>query len=202
MRLPSTAHTSRPWRIHELSRDFRIEDVWELRCRGGREDFGRLVALIVSQDVARSPSCVVRALFAARSKLGALLDWDDPGEGARFGTPSLRNRLPVDLRKAVPPEFDALPFTSLYQLEEEFAAELASGIVHGVLHIGWVPGGTGSFHRQMAVLVKPHGLPGITYMAAIRPFRHLVVYPTTIRAWERAWRTHPGRRTSRSAPVT
>jgi hypothetical protein len=27
MRLPNTAHTSRPWRIHELTRDFRLEDV-------------------------------------------------------------------------------------------------------------------------------------------------------------------------------
>jgi hypothetical protein len=29
----------------------------------------------------------------------------------------------------------------------------------------------------MAVLVKPNGLPGIGYMAVIRPFRHLIVYP-------------------------
>jgi len=27
MRLPNTAHTSRAWRIHELTRDFRLEDV-------------------------------------------------------------------------------------------------------------------------------------------------------------------------------
>jgi hypothetical protein len=28
MRLPNSAHTSRPWRIHEFTRDFRLEDVW------------------------------------------------------------------------------------------------------------------------------------------------------------------------------
>jgi hypothetical protein len=28
MKLPNTAHTSRPWRIHELTPDFRVEDVW------------------------------------------------------------------------------------------------------------------------------------------------------------------------------
>jgi len=27
MHLPNTAHTSKPWRIHELTRDFRLEDV-------------------------------------------------------------------------------------------------------------------------------------------------------------------------------
>ena len=30
MRPPSTAHTDRPWRIQELTRDFRLEDVWAL----------------------------------------------------------------------------------------------------------------------------------------------------------------------------
>ena len=30
MKLPDTEHTSRPWRIHELTPDFRLEDVWGL----------------------------------------------------------------------------------------------------------------------------------------------------------------------------
>jgi hypothetical protein len=37
MRLPETAHTSRPWRIHEIAVGFRFEDVWELQAwRRGR----------------------------------------------------------------------------------------------------------------------------------------------------------------------
>jgi hypothetical protein len=43
MRLPNTAHTSRPWRIHEFTRDFRLEDVWALPTPGGPDDFPRLV---------------------------------------------------------------------------------------------------------------------------------------------------------------
>jgi hypothetical protein len=43
MRLPNTAHTSRPWRIHELTRDFRLEDRWALPTPGGPDDFPRLV---------------------------------------------------------------------------------------------------------------------------------------------------------------
>jgi hypothetical protein len=160
------------------------------------------VALIVAQDVSRSRSRAVRALFAVRSKLGAVLGWDDPRATARFGAPSLRSRLPVDLRNAVPPEFDALPFTSLYLLDDEFAAELANRTVHGVLHVGWVPDGTGGFRGQMAVLVKPHGLLGITYMEAIKPFRHRVVYPATMAAWERAWRTRRGAQMPRRAQPT
>jgi hypothetical protein len=43
----------------------------------------------------------------------------------------------------------------------------------------------------MAVLVKPNGLLGTGYMAAITPFRHLIVYPPMIRQIGLAWRA-PG----------
>jgi hypothetical protein len=39
----------------------------------------------------------------------------------------------------------------------------------------------------MAVLVKPNGLFGTAYMAAIRPLRHLLVYPALMREGERFW---------------
>jgi hypothetical protein len=40
----------------------------------------------------------------------------------------------------------------------------------------------------MAVLVKPNGRFGRVYMAAIKPFRHLIVYPAMLRQIEREWR--------------
>ena len=67
--------------------------------------------------------------------------------------------------------------------------------MHGVMHIGWVADETGGYRGQMAVLVKPNGLFGIAYMAAIRPFRHLVVYPHMIRKIEREWRARAADRT-------
>src|SRR5438270_12518186 len=188
IRLPNTAHTSRPWRIHELTRDFRLEDVWELPWRGGPDDFPRAVQLIASGDLSHSSSRAVRTLSSIRSKLGAVLGWDDPDAGVGSRVPSLRDRLPADLRNAPRPDFDALPFSSLYLLDDEFAAEIANRTVHGVIHIGWVPDGTGGFRGQMAILVKPNGLLGTAYMAAIKPFRYLIVYPALLRGWERAWR--------------
>jgi hypothetical protein len=47
----------------------------------------------------------------------------------------------------------------------------------------------------MAVLVKPNGLFGNAYMAAIRPFRHLIVYPPLLREMERTLRARGGDRT-------
>jgi hypothetical protein len=105
----------------------------------------------------------------------------------------LRDRLPVDLRDAPSgPEFDALPFTSLYLLDDEWAAEIVNRTVHGVMHIGWVPDPAGGYRGQMAVLVKPNGLLGTAYMAAIAPFRHRIVYPPLLREMGRTWRaSHP-----------
>jgi len=189
MKLPNTAHTVRPWRIHELTRDFRLEDVWALPTPGGPDDFPRLVQVAASLDPSRISSRAVRSLFAIRWTLGRLLGWDGQGTGLGSRVPTLRDRLPQDLRDAPSgPDFDALPFTPLYLLKHEWATEIANRTMHGVMHLGWVPDGTGGYRGQMAVLVKPNGVLGTGYMAAIKPFRHLIVYPSAMRAFGREWR--------------
>ncbi len=67
--------------------------------------------------------------------------------------------------------------------------------MHGVMHIGWVPDGSGGYRGQMTVLVKPNGLLGIGYTAAIAAFRHLLVYPTMLRTIGRAWQARGSDRT-------
>ena len=189
MRLPESAHTERPWRIHEVAGDFEVEDVWELPTPGGPGDFPRLVDLVATVDPSRS-SGVVSALFAIRRKAGELLGWDDPSKGQDQGGPTLRDRLPADLRAApAGPQSDEFPFSPLYMLDDEWAVEIANRTVHGVLHLGWVRDEDGpGYHGQMAVLVKPNGRLGWAYMKAIAPFRHLIVYPTMLREFGREWR--------------
>jgi hypothetical protein len=191
MRLSKTAHTSRPWRIHELTQDFRLEDVWGLPTPGGPDDFPRLVELMAMLDPARSSSGAARALFAIRWKLGRLLGWDRPDAGLSSRVRTLRERLPVDLRD-IPsgPVSDKIPFTPLYRTGDEWALEIANQTVHGVLHLGWVPEGAGGYRGQMAVLVKRNGALGNAYMAVIAPFRYLIVYPRMMRDIEKKWRAH------------
>jgi hypothetical protein len=133
---------------------------------------------------------VARTLWAIRWKVGGALGWDDPDNGVGARVPTLRDRLPADLRDGpAGPAFASAPFTSLYMTDDEWAAEVANGTMHGILHIGWVPDETsGGYRGQMAVLVKPNGLLGQTYMAAIGPFRHLIVYPPLLRQIGRTWR--------------
>ena len=189
MRLPNTAHTSRPWRIHELTHDFRLEDVWALPTQGGPDDFPRLVKQIASGARSPASSRPARMLWAIRWKVGELLGWDDPDAGLGSRVPTLRDRLPADLRMtARGPDFESLPFQPLYLLDDEWAAEIANRTVHGVMHLGWVPDGAGGYRGQMAVLVKTNGLFGTAYMAAIKPFRYLIVYPSLLRQIEHGWR--------------
>lgn len=196
MKLPNSAQTSRRLRIHELVADFQLLDVWALPTPGGPDDFPALVELFAAADTAETPSPAARALWAIRWKLGEIFGWDDAKPSELPDWQMVRDRLPEDLRDGpTGPEFQALPFKPLYLLGDEFAAELANKTVHGVMHLGWVPDGEGAYRGQMSVYVKPNGLFGTAYLAAIKPFRHLVVYPPMLRELERRWRE-----TRRSAP--
>jgi hypothetical protein len=187
MRLPDTAHTACSWRIHEVAPDFQLEDVWALPTPGGPDDFPRLVQQIASFDPSRSSNWAVRLLFAMRWRMGELLGWDDPETGLDSQVSTLRDRLPSDLRDAPGPQARGAPFRSLYLIDDEWAAEIANRTIHGVLHLGWVRDGN-RYRGQMAVLVKRHGLLGAVYMSAIKPFRHLIVYPAMMGEIDRAWR--------------
>lgn len=187
MRLPRTAHTTRPWRIHEIASDFRVEDVWAMPTPGGPDDFPRLVRIFTGADGPILNGPVINALFALRWKLGRWFGWDKPEDGIGRRVKTLRDRLPADLA-AGGPELGALPLTSVYQTHDEWVAEIANGTVHGLMHIGWVPDDAGGYRGQMAVLVKPNGFFGTLYMAGIRPFRYLGVYPAMLRAIGQRWK--------------
>jgi hypothetical protein len=201
-RLPNSAHESRPWRIREIVPDFTLEDVWALPAQGGPEDFPALLELVASLDPAHSESRPTRALWQLRDRLGAWFGLGrirvpaggDPDAAAgELPIPdtvetSLSDRLPDDLRgTATDADFGSLPFTPLYRTDVEAAAELSNQTVHGVAHLAWVDQGEGRYQGQMAVYVKPRGLFGEGYMALIKPFRYLIVYPALMRQFERAW---------------
>ena len=190
MRLPNTAHTSRPWRIHELTRDFRLEDVWALPTPGGPDDFPRLVQDVPRErPVARIPSRGPRALR-------------DPVEGrgaARLGRPGHRPRLQgADAPRPVAGGSARLPHparTSTRSPSPRCTCSTTSGRRRsptgpctGSCTSAGSQTGPGGYRGQMAVLVKPNGLLGTAYMAAIRPFRHLIVYPPMLRQIGRTWR--------------
>ena len=192
MKLPRSEHFSRQWRIHEIAPDFRLEDVWALPTPGGADDFARLIQMVTTFDDARQRVSLVGVLFAIREALGRIFGWDNAGQDPT--RPSLRDRLPADLRNSPSSVTPAMGFTPLYQIDDEWAAELINGTVHGVIHLGWVRDGADGYRGQMAILVKPNGLLGQAYMAAIAPFRYLIVYPQMLKGVGRKWLSYSGDR--------
>ena len=200
MRLPKTAHTSRPWRIHELT-GLRLEDVWALPTPGGPGDFLGWCGCSPRATLAGS-SRAARTLFAIRWKVGEL----------RLGRPGRRPRLggadasrPVAdraSRRAIRPGLRGTPFTPLYLVDDEFAAEIAKPDRSRDHSHRLGPGRDGGYRGEMAVYVKPNGLLGNAYMAAIAPFRHLIVYPPMLREMGRNWRGAPASRRPAHAGVT
>lgn len=187
-RLPASEFHSHSWQIQPYIEGFRVEDVWAVGDRHRTSDFPRLIDLITSVNTDESSSAVVRFLFAARWKIGGWLGWDDPDTGLGTRVPSLHDRLPAALLDTVDPSrFAALPFTPLYELPDEFAAEIANQTMHGILHVGAVPVGDDEVVVRLTVLVKTNGLFGEAYMALIKPFRYLLVYPALFREMENRW---------------
>ncbi|CAM4083025.1 DUF2867 domain-containing protein [Kibdelosporangium persicum] len=191
-RLDTSAYTGQPWRIHQFTADFRVEDTWSFRTPGaGPGDFPVMIAAMrAAGGLAKQPA-LVRFLFWARWKLGALFGWDNPSDGIGARVASLRDHLPDDLRDAPRgPDSDSMPLKPVYELDTEAARELANKTVHTVMHLGWARRPDGDHELRMTVLVKPNGRFGRLYLAAIAPFRYLIVYPALTRRWERAWREH------------
>ena len=191
MRLPKSAHLSRPWRIREIAPDFTLEDVWALPVHGDAGDFQTLLETMLLLDPASTASLPTRVLFRVRLQLGRWFDWDDAADEPPIpGTNefSLTNRLPYDLRNtSADLQFAHLPFAPLYRTDVEFAAEASNQTVHGVIHLAWVEQNEGHYQGQMAIYVKPRGALGKGYMALIKPFRHWVVYPALMRQIAQAW---------------
>jgi hypothetical protein len=196
MRIPNEVHESGSWRIHEIAAGFKLEDVWALPARGGAEDFDIALHEMIAGDPSELDSAAARALWRFRDRLGKwfkLGTISDPAGGQDLAIPgtserSLAPRLPEDLRgSAGDLDFGSLPFKPLYRTDDEFAAEISNRTVHGVMHLAWVPQGDGTYQGQMAVYVKPRGLFGKGYMAAIKPFRYAIVYPALMRQIDKKW---------------
>jgi hypothetical protein len=198
VKLPNSAHESKPWVIGKIASDFRLLDVWELPAEGARDDLLRFLEVMAALDPAGGDSVISRVLFWVRFRLGELFGWDKDEVRSipDCSETSLVERLPAELRgtadrpvigSAIKDE--AGSFTPIYRTEDEWAAEISNGTVHGVLHVGWVERSPGRFGPQLGIYVKPRGQLGRAYLMLIAPFRHLIVYPALMRQVHRAWDT-------------
>ncbi|MFG1798449.1 DUF2867 domain-containing protein [Nocardia sp. NPDC049149] len=193
MRLPNSTYDARSWRLAEIAPDFSVEDVWVLPAQGERQEFRELVHQIAEGEGAYEGERLVILLFVVRQLIGKLFGWDRPEAGLGARVASLRDRLPKDaIFSERGPDQRAAPWISVYRTDREWVGEYAGRTVHALMHVGWVPvpGKAADYRGEMTILVRPAGLIGRLYMAAIRPFRRFVINPAFFRMVARNWQRH------------
>lgn len=195
MRVPNGVHRQHRWVIDDVAPDLELLDAWALPVEGARGDFATLIDVMRSFDPLEDGPRTARFLFHVRLQLGRLLRLDDGGKvrtipGSRDTT--LASRVPAELRATT----EDVPLSRtligagarpLYSTHDEAALEISNDTVHGVLQLAWVEGDDGAYRGRLAIYVKPRGVLGRLYVAAITPFRYLIVYPAMIRAIGRLW---------------
>lgn len=193
-RISPADHLARPWRVHALAPDFELLDVWRFGSRGRADDFPAFVRTMAAMDrVVAQTNWATRALFGVRLALGKVFGWDrvrPPLPIPGCVEHSIVARLQGDVDRTAP-RSDAA-FHPVYEDARESLAEISNSTVHALMHLGWIELDGGEFAPQMAVYVKHRGMFGRFYMRLIAPFRHLVVYPSLMRAVDRSWSAEVG----------
>ena len=173
-------------RVHALLHDVPLEDVWAIPLPGGGA--GRTVDDVrdaLNAAVAAAPPAV-KGLFRLRGRIGALLGWDR--ERPAWNAESYASRLSAADRAqstAAPGAPDGR-LSLLYRFQDEQLSERRNATVHAFSSLSIRPS-PGGYVAYWAIYVQPVHRMTRLYMAAIAPFRRLVVYPAIIRKVQSAW---------------
>jgi len=181
-----------PLEVHAILTDVALRDVTCVGLRGGGPsrtlaDIRRLT----SHGPAKVGGRGARALFALRGWLGRLFGWDRVRD---YGD-SYATRVPAQLaaRSVLPAGSNAGMFRVLYELPHESLVEGRNATVHALLCTALIPAGD-DYKLYWAVYVKPVSRLTRYYMAAIEPFRRLIVYPSVLGGVRREWERRYGSR--------
>jgi hypothetical protein len=186
MRIEAGEFRARPLRVHALLHDVPLEDAWAVRLPGGGA--GRTVQDVwtVTVDAFAAAPALIRGLFWLRGRIGVLCGWDRPR--AAWDAESYANRLSPEDRarsRGAPGTRDG-GFSLLYRFEDEQLSELRNSTVHAFVSLS-IRAAPGGYLAYLGVFVRPVHRFTWLYMAAIAPFRRLVIYPALVRKMQRAW---------------
>ena len=186
MRLNPGEFRARPLRAHALLHDVPLEDAWAVPLSGGGA--GRTiedVRAVMVAGIGEAPA-LVQGLFWLRTRVGALFRWDR--QRGAWNAESYTTRLgPEDRAQSlIAPGTADGHFRLLYRFEDEQLNELRNSTVHAFLSLSIRPA-PGGYLAYLGIFVRPVSRFTRLYMAAITPFRRLIVYPALIRTMQRAW---------------
>ena len=177
-------------RVHDFLAGVPLHDVWatDLALSPARTRPGITLAEFLkiagAQPFTLSP--VVRGLVNTRLFVGRLFGWDR--EPSATAWESFGKRLtPADLsRSLVPPGTPEGLFRVVYRFENEQLLEIINRTAHAAALSALIETAT-AYRFYFAVYVRNVSRLTPLYMAAIDPFRKLIVYPSLMRSVRTTW---------------
>ena len=176
-----------PLRAHQFLAGVPLHDVWAIDLPSPRPGITLDEFLRVAHEQLFTPSLVVRGLVRLRFLIGRLFGWDRPRPSTQ-ATPTFADRL-TDADRArslTPAGVREGPFHVVYRFENEKLVELINRTVHAAAVSALVETANG-YRFYFAVYVRSVGRLTPFYMAAIDPFRKLLVYPSLLRSTRANW---------------
>ena len=195
MHLSQDQYQSQLWRVHDLAHDFELIDAWQVPIDINSpkpHSFLEVCQFLININPSEA-SRLVSLLIKIRFALGNFLHLDGdhtwlpiPGTNG----PNLRDRLTASDRAQDrtfeiqrPTNNLVTLFKPVYLFDNESLLELSNKTIYALLHVGL----TANNQIWMGVYIKSRGPLSNIYMLAIRPFRHLIVYPAWFKLIEKKW---------------
>lgn len=176
-----------PLRVHTLLADVPLHDVWVVELPRVRSGITLEAFRCSARDGFFTPSPAVRALLNLRFFVGRLLGWDRGPTEVASGEAFANRLTPADRAASLAPAgLKDGPFRVVYRFENEHLAELTNRTAHAAALSALVET-ENSYRFYFAVYVRSVGRLTPLYMAAIDPFRKLIVYPSLLRSVRARW---------------
>jgi hypothetical protein len=183
LRVPASEFLALDLEAHALLRGVPLRDVSAVDLPGGGSDrrVGDAKRLLFGAE--RAPGLPTRLLFGMRRLLGRVFGWDRETQA----TVALERLSEAQRRSSLTPPGSADGiFRLLYEFPNESVGEIRNATVHAFVCMALAPRASG-YRFYLAVYVEPVSWLTPLYMAAIEPFRRLIVYPALLARLRAAW---------------
>ena len=175
-----------PLRVHDLLAGVPLHDAWVVDLPRTRPGITLAEFSMTSGARPFTPSPVVRALLNTRFWVGRHLGWDREPATTCWETFAKRLTAADLARSLLPPGTAEGPFRVVYRFENEQLLELINRTAHAAASSALIET-KNAYRYYFAVYVCSVGRFTPIYMAAIDPFRRLIVYPSLLRSVRANW---------------
>ena len=199
IRLNKKQHPKRLWKVHRITNDFDLWDVWHIPIKADNsktENFNTFYTIAVKSFLMiESRKSITSFLFKIRFLIGKIFHFDKNINTLPIPDckeTSIKQRITnQDLKqdkggKRIKSKNIGLDFPSVYLFEQESLHELSNDTVHGLVHLGWIKVDN-YYTATLAIYTKPRGKMGKIYLKLIEPFRHYIVYPAIMKSIKKEW---------------